>query len=100
MIDELINYVSQSYEFVTRKNAARALQRLGYFDITFMRHLVDGVVHWSRKLYGPCGVVLKHFYNQNKTRMLIDSYVKGIELTDQQRKRIKTYLVVQEFLVR
>lgn len=65
-LDELLDYTSPSYEFLTRISAAQSLQKLDYFSETFFHHLADAAVSSNSRLSGPAIVILKAYYAKLK----------------------------------
>jgi aminopeptidase N len=91
-LDQLVRYCSNSYEFRTRSNAAQALKRLNYFDDKLMANLVDAVQSPNGRLAGPCGDVLKSFYEMNVYKKKISDYVYTLKLNDWQLKAVRKYV--------
>jgi len=82
LVLELVDYTSESYEFITRVSAAQALERLNHFDEQLMVNLVDGVTSSNGRLRRPFYQVLKHFYMQEKHKEAIANYWHSGEWTD------------------
>jgi len=91
-IQELIDYVGPSYEFLTRVKAANACQDLNFCNPELAKNLMDAVNNANRRLKSPCGKVLKHFYSQIPYQDLLLSAYFLNGWTDQEKKNIERYL--------
>lgn len=90
--EELVDYVSNSYEFITRSNAIRSLKHFNYCNETLVEYLVQGMNKANWKLAKDCRDYLIHCYKQEQYRDMIDQKLDTIVLTSDQRKRIRGYL--------
>lgn len=71
-LKELIRYSGTSYEFETRMNAIKALQRLNYLDAEVVQNLFEASLYWNFKLSDVAKSALKYFYKQTRYRNLIE----------------------------
>jgi len=70
-LNQLINYTSQSYEFMTRTNAMSALKRLNYFDEAILGNCINACMSTNGRLSGPANETIKYFFAQDKYKHLI-----------------------------
>lgn len=70
-INQLVSYVSVSYEFRTRINAIQAIKRLDYFDAILGVNLLNALVNPNGKLAGPAADLLRYFDNQHRHHKVI-----------------------------
>ncbi len=87
--DQLAEYVGEEFEFRTRVNAANALKRLDYFNVTLMNNLFNAMCSFNRRLSGPCKNVLKYFYEQDKHHKMILNYYRQSEWDANQKARLE-----------
>lgn len=84
-VKELIDYVSQSYEFRTRVNAANALKRLNYFNEELLANIINALESPNKRLANPCGEVLSYFYAQRDNKIIVNNYIKAHSLKPEVR---------------
>ncbi len=70
-LKELIDYVSNKYDFSTRINAIQALQNLNYLDQTSARLLVQASKHWNIKLNKAAKEAIEFYSTQPKFNAMI-----------------------------
>lgn len=70
-VDQLVEYTSNSYEFITRSNAMAALRKLNYYDETLLLNCLQAAVSNNGRLAGPAQETIKYFYNQDKFKKQI-----------------------------
>jgi len=75
--DELVNYTSISYEFLTRNAAMVALKRLNYFDSEMLKNLVNALFNPNTKLATTAGETVQYFYAQNAYKKMIAEYSRS-----------------------
>tara|TARA_Y100000385_G_scaffold10186_1_gene10726 strand:- start:251649 stop:254063 length:2415 start_codon:yes stop_codon:yes gene_type:complete len=88
---ELVDYTSNSFDFITRQNAIGALKRLNYCNEQLITNLCLGVQKANWKLSKSCGLLIRHFYNSDYKELVI-SAVKSFETTAEQKTRIERFL--------
>lgn len=76
---ELIGYVSNSYEFLTRTGAAETCKRLNLFNETLLENLSSAVESNNGRLRRPCQGVLRHFYSLPEHRTTIQAFHRSRE---------------------
>ncbi|HRP01349.1 MAG TPA: M1 family metallopeptidase [Candidatus Kapabacteria bacterium] len=76
LLNELIDYTSQSFEFETRMNAIRTLKHLNYLDRTALNNIVDSYNFWNNKLKPLALDALKYFYQQNQYYVMINTALR------------------------
>lgn len=89
---ELISYTSQSYEFITRKNAMEALQRLNFFDELLLENITHAMLSYNIRLTQPATEVLKHFYRQNNYKSIIDAFFEKCDYSTEDIQKLKRML--------
>lgn len=90
---ELIDYTSESYEFLTRVKAAEKLQEINILNEEALGHMLQATFSFNSRLRGPVSKVLDHFFEQSAYKGMIVSYVSRQEWTDDEFKRVKKYLI-------
>lgn len=82
---ELIGYTSNSYEFLTRGNAANALKELKLFTPEVIASLVDAACNPNGKLSSGATGVLNWAYNENTGwKSLIEEQIRKMPAADWQ----------------
>jgi len=81
---ELADYAGPSFEFETRINAIRALDKLSFLDINHAANLVKASTYWNPKLATPARETLKKYYLQKENQALIEEALSlsGLTLKD------------------
>ena len=69
--NELIDYSSMRYEFMTRINAIRALVALNCFDEKIAIQIVEAARHWNTKLQPAAFEALIYFNKQNSNKNIL-----------------------------
>lgn len=91
-MQELVEYVGPSYEFLTRVKAAEACKELNFCNTELAKNLMDAVNNANRRLKNPCGKVLKYFYAQIPYQdLLLREYFLN-DWTDEEKSTIEKYL--------
>jgi len=80
-IDELKDLAGPSFDFETRINAIKALQSLGFLDISHARNLVKAYHHWNPKLSRPAWDAISIYTSTEKNRALIEKAFDQERLT-------------------
>ncbi|MBP7809883.1 MAG: M1 family metallopeptidase [Bacteroidia bacterium] len=75
-IGQLVNYTSNSYEFITRGNAMNALRKLNYIDETMVNNCIEACLSSNGRLAGPANETIKYFYAQTQFKKLISETIK------------------------
>jgi aminopeptidase N len=71
LLNQLVAFTSDSYEFMTRTNAMAALRRLNYFDEKLLANCLNASVSSNGRLSGPAAETVKYFYAQDKYKRQI-----------------------------
>ncbi len=90
-LNELVDYTSPSFEFGTRVEAARTLQRLNYMNEEMIANIIHGINSFNSRLRNPMKKVLKHFHGQTMYRTMIVNYIESQSWTDLERRRLSSY---------
>ena len=69
--NQLVDYTSNSYEFITRANAMASLRKLNYFDETLLKNCLQACLSNNGRLSGPAAETVRYFFNQVKNKKLI-----------------------------
>ncbi|MFH1004065.1 MAG: M1 family metallopeptidase [Bacteroidota bacterium] len=88
-IDQLVSYVSNTYEFCTRVNAMTSLKKVNYIDQNAIEYIIDALMSENSRLSNPAADVLKYFYEQLAYKRIIIDYVKGKNWQPREEKIIK-----------
>lgn len=91
--EQLVEFMSNRYEFITRTNAATALERLNYMNEKGISYIIDGLFSANSRLRGPMSSAIKHFSAQNGYQLLIREYIISKEWTDREEAVIARYTV-------
>ena len=92
LYDELVDYTSNSFDFITRQKAIAALKRLSFCNEQLITNLCFGVQKANWKLSKSCGILIRHFYNSDY-KELVEKTVNSFETSEEQKARIKRFLV-------
>lgn len=76
-VDQLVNYTSNSYEFLTRGNAMTALRKLNYADEKLITNCIDACLSSNGRLSGPATETIKYFYAQTHYKKMISDLIKN-----------------------
>ena len=91
-ITQLVNFTSESYEFVTRTNAMSALRRLNYFDDKLLSNCMNACVSSNGRLAGPATETIKYFLAQSKYKKHITETIINSNATSKD-KEVLTKLI-------
>jgi aminopeptidase N len=93
LINELIDYSSESYEFITRKNAAESLKRLNICNDEFAKNILQAMCSSNGRLAGPFTTVFNYLYENNLYKPIFKKALTGNNWTTIQletlRKNVK-----------
>lgn len=87
--DELVDYISPSYEFRTRINAMNAISELNIFDASIAEHLVQATSSPNRRLSGQALGVLKKYYKDETYKSQILKALSSLTGLDWQKDMVK-----------
>ncbi|MDP4220579.1 MAG: M1 family metallopeptidase [Bacteroidota bacterium] len=76
-LKQLVDYVSVSYEFITRQTAMDALSRLNYFDNDLLANLINALLSTNNRLAGSANGILTKYYGQTQFRNMMMAYYKS-----------------------
>lgn len=85
---QLVEYTSNSYDFLTRKKAAKTLQDLNFLNEQAAYNLMDATLNPNRRLRGPCTKVIRHFYAQIPYKPVIQKAYFGHDWTAEEKERL------------
>ena len=71
-VDQLIDYTSNSYEFLTRVNAINMLKSKNLHDESLVNNLLGALYNPNKRLSGPAKKYLKELYKNEDVKSLID----------------------------
>ena len=71
-VDQLIDYTSNSYEFLTRVNAINMLKSKNLYDESLVNNLLDATYSPNKRLSGPAKKYLKELYKNEDVKSWID----------------------------
>ncbi|MEI8133680.1 MAG: M1 family metallopeptidase [bacterium] len=77
LFNELVDYVSGSYEFGTRQAALDVLTRLYYVNNDLVVNLIDALLSTNNRLAGSASGAITKFYAQPKYKAMFMAYVKS-----------------------
>lgn len=91
-INELVDYVSVSYEFMTRINAITVLRKLNYFDEALLNNLIDAAQKGNARLSAPAKEAITYYYAQDKNKELIKTTIEKLNVDKQTKDSLKKLL--------
>lgn len=91
-LNELVDYTSNSFEFLTRVNAAETLQEMNQLNETALANLLDATFSFNGRLSGPATQVINHFFEQSAYKRMILNYVSNNTWSDSEFKKVKKYM--------
>jgi aminopeptidase N len=71
-VDELIEYTSNSYEFMTRVNAINMLKSKTLYDESLINNLLDAIYNPNKRLRSPAKKYLQLLYKNKDVKSWID----------------------------
>ena len=71
---ELVEYASNSYEFITRTYAMKALTKFNHLDEKSLSYMVDAAFSPNRRLAGPATEAIKSYMSQTYFAKRIQQY--------------------------
>ncbi|MCB0802044.1 MAG: hypothetical protein KDB74_03025, partial [Flavobacteriales bacterium] len=92
-LNELVDYTSNSFEFLTRVNAAETLQEMNQLNETALANLLDATFSFNGRLSGPATQVINHFFEQSAYKRMILNYVSNKTWSDSEFKKVKKYMI-------
>ncbi len=92
LMDELVDYTSDAFEFTTRLNAAKALQTLNFINEAALKNMLNATFSFNNRLRGPVNKVIQHFFEQAAYKKMILNYVAQQKWSDKEFKKVKKYL--------
>jgi len=91
--EQIVDYTSKSFEFLTRINACNALEDLEEINEDAIGNLFDGLLSFNNRLRGPVAETIDFFYAKEKYKKDIMNYVANQNWSDKQFKRVSKYLL-------
>ncbi|SVD60996.1 uncharacterized protein METZ01_LOCUS413850, partial [marine metagenome] len=82
-VDQLIEYTSSSFEFLTRVNAINLLKSRNIYNEILVNNLLDAIYNPNKRLSKPAKKYLKELYKNEDVKFWIDKK-QGWELSDWQ----------------
>ncbi len=92
-IHQIVDYCSNSYEFLTRVKAAEVLKELNYLDEAALANLLDASFSFNSRLVKPVRNVIDHFYEQEVYKKMIINYVASKDWDEREFRRVNSYLI-------
>lgn len=77
MYSEIVDYTSNSYNFLTRKKAIYTLGEINYYDKYYMRHLVDAFLSHNHTLKFEAEKQLNIFLKDAKVGAIVANYISN-----------------------
>lgn len=90
--EELIDFLSPNYEFMSRINAAEALRSINYLNEEGIAYLIDARMSFNNRLNGAAKATLDHFYAQQEYKQMIYNFSIGQEWDSRELERLREYL--------
>lgn len=90
-LNELVDLTSNSYEFLSRVNAARALKELNVLNEQALANMLNATFSFNRRLSSPVSSVIDHFYEQKEYKKMIFDYVTNQEWSSDEFKKVSKY---------
>jgi aminopeptidase N len=84
-LDQLVDYTSGSYEFLTRVNAMTVLRRINYFNEQLLNNCIDAATKSNSRLANPAKEAITYYYNQDANKTLIKNTINTLQ-TDKATK--------------
>ena len=92
-MDELVDYTSPSYNFLSRVNAAESLKELNELNEKALANMINAFFSFNGRLRAPVKAVLDHFYEQYETKSMMMQFIASRQWTDREIRRLNQYLV-------
>lgn len=91
-LNELVDFSSNSFEFLTRINAFSAIKDIQYLTPKVMENLVEARFHFNSTLRRSAAATLDFFYSIDGLNEKLRNYLKVASLTENQKKSLKKYM--------
>jgi len=92
-LGELVSYLSNSYEFITRTNAASALERMNTINEEGIGYVLEGLFSANSRLRGPLNGTVNHFFSQTMYQLMIRNEILKKDWTEKELNTLKKFLV-------
>lgn len=92
-IFQIIDYCSNSYEFLTRVKAAEVLKELNYLNEAALGNLLDACLSFNSRMVRPVRSVIDYFFEQEMYNKMIVNYVASNDWNDREFRRVNRYLI-------
>ena len=92
-LSEIINYSSNSYEFLTRLNSFSILRRINVCSELIIHNCLDAAFNNNSKLSAGAVQTLKFFYSIEENRKLILSLFKKFEKVEKYKSLFSKIIV-------
>jgi aminopeptidase N len=91
-VNELLDYVSGSYEFMTRVNAITVLKKINYFDETLLNYLIDASQKGNARLATPAKEAITYYYAQDKNKTIIKNTIDKLNIDKSSKEVLRKLL--------
>lgn len=92
VLNEIIDYTSISFDFETRLNSLKILQKINYLDKNIACNLLLAAIHWNPKLFRPAREIMSFFMEQSTYKNLIFDVASKSSWNDWERNKVKQLL--------
>lgn len=90
--NELIDYTSSSYEFMTRVNAITVLKKINYFDETLLNYIIDASQKGNSRLATPAKEAITYYYSQDKNKTIIKNTIEKLNIDKASKEVLRKLL--------
>lgn len=92
VLNEITDYTSISFDFETRLNALKILQKINYLDNNTARNLLLAAIHWNPKLFRPAREMIAYYMEQTAYKDLIFDVVSKSSWNEWEKNKVKQLL--------
>ncbi|MEZ4978132.1 MAG: M1 family metallopeptidase [Chitinophagales bacterium] len=89
VLDELIDYSSQSFEFRTRMKAMEALEEIHVRSTSFIKNLLNASLSFNSRLASNARNILEDICLTNEKKQEVFSLIKNLSLDKNEQKRLE-----------
>jgi hypothetical protein len=92
-LDQLVDYTSGSYEFLTRVNAITVLRRINYFNQQLLNNCIDAASKSNSRLANPAKEAITYYYNQDANKILIKNTINNLLIEKQTKDMLRKLMI-------
>ncbi|MDA9782967.1 M1 family metallopeptidase [Vicingaceae bacterium] len=93
LAEKIVDYTSDSYEFLTRTNAMQALRNIQYLNEDAMNNLLEARFHFNSRLRNSAATTLDYFAEIDAYKSSLSVFFRLKTLTEKQKEVFQKYII-------